>query len=129
MEWIASPEAWIALATLTVLETVLGIDNIVFIAIVAVGFGQPIPKGYLYFAMGFSIFVEMLNLRAEKTETDPVRLRGRRARRAGDRREPEGRRPVEPDMVRDLGEAKEVGVDPKGSQPCPRRENSRGMGR
>ena len=33
MEWIASPEAWIALATLTALEIVLGIDNIVFISI------------------------------------------------------------------------------------------------
>ena len=35
MEWITTPEAWIALATLTVLEIVLGIDNVVFIAIVA----------------------------------------------------------------------------------------------
>jgi predicted tellurium resistance membrane protein TerC len=35
MEWFATPEAWIALATLTVLEIILGIDNIVFIAIVA----------------------------------------------------------------------------------------------
>ena len=35
MEWIATPEAWIALATLTLLEIVLGIDNVVFIAIVA----------------------------------------------------------------------------------------------
>lgn len=33
MEWIASPEAWIALATLTALEIVLGIDNIVFISV------------------------------------------------------------------------------------------------
>ena len=33
MEWIANPEAWIALATLTALEIVLGIDNIVFITI------------------------------------------------------------------------------------------------
>ena len=32
-EWIASPEAWVALATLTALEIVLGIDNIIFIAI------------------------------------------------------------------------------------------------
>ncbi len=32
-EWIASPEAWIALATLTALEIVLGIDNIIFISI------------------------------------------------------------------------------------------------
>src|SRR5690606_36032795 len=35
MEWITSPEAWIALLTLTVLEIVLGIDNIVFISIVS----------------------------------------------------------------------------------------------
>lgn len=33
MEWIASPEAWIALATLTVLEIILGVDNIIFISI------------------------------------------------------------------------------------------------
>lgn len=33
MEWIASPEAWAALATLTLLEIVLGVDNIVFISV------------------------------------------------------------------------------------------------
>jgi len=33
MSWITSPEAWIALATLTALEIVLGIDNIIFISI------------------------------------------------------------------------------------------------
>jgi predicted tellurium resistance membrane protein TerC len=35
MEWITSAEGWIALLTLTVLEIVLGIDNIVFISILA----------------------------------------------------------------------------------------------
>ena len=35
MEWLSSPEAWIALLTLTVLEIVLGIDNIIFISILA----------------------------------------------------------------------------------------------
>lgn len=35
MEWIYSPEAWIALVTLTSLEIVLGIDNIIFITILA----------------------------------------------------------------------------------------------
>src|SRR5690606_24515618 len=35
MEWISQPEAWVALATLTVLEIVLGIDNIVFISILS----------------------------------------------------------------------------------------------
>lgn len=33
MEWLASPEAWIALTTLVALEIVLGIDNIIFISI------------------------------------------------------------------------------------------------
>jgi predicted tellurium resistance membrane protein TerC len=33
LDWIASPEAWIALVTLTALEIVLGIDNIIFISI------------------------------------------------------------------------------------------------
>ncbi len=35
MEWLTQPEAWIALATLTALEIVLGIDNIIFISILA----------------------------------------------------------------------------------------------
>lgn len=35
MDWLASPEAWIGLATLLALEVVLGIDNIVFLTILA----------------------------------------------------------------------------------------------
>lgn len=35
MEWIADPSIWAGLATLIVLELVLGIDNLVFIAILA----------------------------------------------------------------------------------------------
>ena len=35
MEWITDPQAWVAFATLTVLEIVLGIDNVVFISILA----------------------------------------------------------------------------------------------
>jgi len=35
MEWLADPQAWIALLTLTVLEIVLGIDNIIFISILS----------------------------------------------------------------------------------------------
>jgi predicted tellurium resistance membrane protein TerC len=38
------------------------------------GFGQHIPKGYIYFAMGFSVFVEMINLRIRAKAT-PVHLR------------------------------------------------------
>ncbi len=35
MEWLSDPSVWIAFATLTLLELVLGIDNIVFISILA----------------------------------------------------------------------------------------------
>lgn len=35
MEWLADPNLWIAFATLTVLELVLGIDNVIFISILA----------------------------------------------------------------------------------------------
>ena len=35
MEWIADPQIWIAFATLTVLELVLGIDNVIFISILS----------------------------------------------------------------------------------------------
>jgi predicted tellurium resistance membrane protein TerC len=39
------------------------------------GLHQHIPKGYIYFAMGFSVFVEMLNLRLRRKERDPLKLR------------------------------------------------------
>jgi len=42
------------------------------------GFDQHIPKGYIYFAMGFSIFVEMINLRMRKV-SKPVVLHDRYA--------------------------------------------------
>src|SRR5713101_3031426 len=170
MDWLTSPETWIALLTLTVLEIVLGIDNIIFISIlagklpareqprartvgltlamvtrillllsltgimrlarplfspfghpfsgrdlilllgglfllwkstreihdklegeegrqnlkagatfagvtlIADGLGQHIPKGYVYFAMGFSVFVESLNLRLAR-KAPPVHLK------------------------------------------------------
>ena len=35
MEWLADPNAWLGLLTLTVLEIVLGIDNIIFISILS----------------------------------------------------------------------------------------------
>jgi len=39
------------------------------------GFDQHIPKGYIYFAMGFSVFVETLNLRLRQVSVRPVNLR------------------------------------------------------
>ena len=43
-------------------------------SLVAEGFDHHIPKGYVYFAMGFSVFVEAINLRMRK-KTEPVHLR------------------------------------------------------
>ncbi len=42
--------------------------------LIAEGFGNHISKGYIYFAMGFSLFVEMLNLRLRKATVEPVKL-------------------------------------------------------
>jgi predicted tellurium resistance membrane protein TerC len=42
------------------------------------GFGHHVPKGYIYFAMGFSVFVEMINLRVRKAAR-PVHLHDRYA--------------------------------------------------
>ena len=45
------------------------------LALIADGFGLHIPKGYLYFAMAFSVFVEMLNIKLRKRFAPPVKLR------------------------------------------------------
>ena len=44
------------------------------VSLIADGLGQHIAKGYIYFAMGFSVFVEMLNIRM-RARTRPVELR------------------------------------------------------
>ncbi|MDM7921692.1 MAG: hypothetical protein QUS14_05280 [Pyrinomonadaceae bacterium] len=43
--------------------------------LVAEGFHQKIPKGYIYFAMAFSVLVEILNMRLRKKAKTPVELR------------------------------------------------------
>jgi len=45
------------------------------VTLIADGLGQHISKGYIYFAMAFSVFVEILNLRVRKHETPPIKLR------------------------------------------------------
>jgi len=44
------------------------------VTLMAEGFDQHISKGYIYFAMAFSVFVEMLNLKMRATHEAPVRL-------------------------------------------------------
>jgi predicted tellurium resistance membrane protein TerC len=43
------------------------------VTLIAESFEQHVPKGYIYFAMAFSVFVEMLNIRLRK-KTQPVEL-------------------------------------------------------
>jgi predicted tellurium resistance membrane protein TerC len=43
------------------------------VSLIGEGLDQHIPKGYIYFAMGFSVFVEMINLRVRK-KAEPVHL-------------------------------------------------------
>jgi predicted tellurium resistance membrane protein TerC len=45
------------------------------VSLVAESFHHEIPKGYLYFAMGFSVFVELLNQKARAKRPPPVALR------------------------------------------------------
>ena len=44
------------------------------VSLIGDGLGMHIPKGYIYFAMGFSVFVEMINLRVRGSRTPPVKL-------------------------------------------------------
>ena len=43
-------------------------------SLVGDGLGMHVPKGYIYFAMGFSVFVEMINLRVRQPSAPPVKL-------------------------------------------------------
>jgi predicted tellurium resistance membrane protein TerC len=64
VEWVASPEAWVALATLTILEIILGIDNIVFISVLVGRLPQELRQKArligLSLAMGMRILLLLL---------------------------------------------------------------------
>ena len=48
---------------------------VVGVVLIADGFEHHVPKGYVYFAMAFSVAVEVLNIRMRRRRTDPVKLR------------------------------------------------------
>jgi predicted tellurium resistance membrane protein TerC len=64
VEWFFSAEAWLALSFLIMVGFTL----------IAEGFDVHVPKGYIYFAMMFSVSVEMLNLRLRKKQMAAVVL-------------------------------------------------------
>jgi predicted tellurium resistance membrane protein TerC len=56
---------------------------VVGVVLIADGFGHHVPKGYIYFAMAFSVGVEMLNIRMRKKPVKPVELREPYSREPG----------------------------------------------
>jgi predicted tellurium resistance membrane protein TerC len=70
-EWIYHPDAWIALATLTALEIVLGTDNIIFMSILV---GR-LPDARRNRARRLGLMLAMgTRIRLRKRMTSPVRL-------------------------------------------------------
>ena len=66
MMFAARPVSEFVDAHPTVKVLALSFLLLIGLTLVADGMGQHIPKGYIYFAMGFSVFVEMINLRVKK---------------------------------------------------------------
>lgn len=66
MMWAATPIADFVQLHPTVKMLALSFLMLVGVTLVADGLGLHVPKGYIYFAIAFSLFVEMLNLRAAK---------------------------------------------------------------
>ena len=64
MLWFINPVSSFIERHPTVKMLALAFLILIGVVLVADGFHQHIPRGYIYFAMGFSIFVEMLNIRA-----------------------------------------------------------------
>jgi predicted tellurium resistance membrane protein TerC len=62
MEWIVSPEAWVALATLTLLEIVLGVDNIIFISILVGRLPEADRQRARVLGLGFAMGTRILLL-------------------------------------------------------------------
>jgi predicted tellurium resistance membrane protein TerC len=62
------------------------------LSLILEGFDHHIPKGYIYFAMGFSVFVEMINLRLRRV-TAPVQLHERYTEDPATTASPPGNRP------------------------------------
>ncbi len=59
MEWLSSPEAWVALVTLTVLEIVLGVDNVIFISILAGKLPQAQQKKARQLGLALAMFMRI----------------------------------------------------------------------
>ena len=73
MMWAAEPISAFVHRHPTVKMLALSFLLLIGLSLLAEGFGHHIPKGYIYFAMGFSVFVEAINLRVRRP-VSPVHL-------------------------------------------------------
>jgi len=74
MMFFAAPIGRFVSAHPTVKMLALAFLLVIGVVLIADGLGSHIPKGYVYFAMAFSVFVEALNLRMRKRAARPVDL-------------------------------------------------------
>jgi len=75
MEWLSDPQAWIALVTLTALEIVLGVDNIIFITILVGRLPEAQRQRARVLGLGFAMFTRialLLSLAWMMTLTEPL---------------------------------------------------------
>jgi predicted tellurium resistance membrane protein TerC len=82
MMFFAAPVSNFVTKHPTVKMLALSFLLLIGMTLIVEGLDVHIPKGYIYFAMGFSIFVELLNLRLRRSP-DPVSLRERYAPEEG----------------------------------------------
>jgi len=76
MMWAAAPISDFVTRHPTIKMLALSFLLMIGVSLIAEGLGVHIPKGYIYFAMAFSVLVEMLNLRESKVKKGPpVKLR------------------------------------------------------
>ena len=75
LEWLTDPEAWIALFTLTALEIVLGVDNIIFISILVGRLPEEQRQRARVLGLGFAMLTRiglLLSLAWVMTLTEPI---------------------------------------------------------
>jgi len=76
MMWAAAPISDFVARHPTIKMLALSFLLLIGVSLIAEGLGVHIPKGYIYFAMAFSVLVEMLNMRESKVKkSPPVKLR------------------------------------------------------
>lgn len=78
MMWFAAPVSRFVSKHPTIKMLALSFLLLIGVNLIVEAFDVHVPKGYIYFAMGFSVFVEMLNIRWRK-KRDPVHLHERYA--------------------------------------------------